>query len=332
MDGHSQMGLGHLMRCLALAQHLQAEDIDVTFAVLPGTVPFCRARHDWVGAVLTIPEGLTQQDEIAWLNQQPAFQQADIVVLDGYQFNEIYRQALKQTGCQLALFDDNNNSGMLHADLVINGAANAEQLGYNLSAPGAKYCLGEKFRVLRREFTYAETSWAKRNSLLITMGGSDPANLTLPLLKALDSAGADMPIRVITGAAYPWLGQLQAFWAKTNLVVQHIQDCQQMADAYCHAKLVVSAAGGSQYELQATASPAFLLVVADNQAEATFYTAGQHWCRAVDCRQRVDFVALTQQVLALWQDKQALQSMHTKAMHLADLDGASRIITTMMRL
>ncbi len=320
------------MRCLALAQHLQAEDIEVTFAVLPGTVPFCRARHDWVGAVLTIPEGLTQQDEIAWLSQQPAFQQVDIVVLDGYQFNEIYRQALKQTGCQLALFDDNNNSGMLHADLVINGAANAEQLGYNLSAPDAKYCLGEKFRVLRREFTYAETSWAKRNSLLITMGGSDPANLTLPLLKALDSAGADMPIRVITGAAYPVLTELQSFLQQTRLTIQHIHNCQQMADAYSHAKLAISAAGGSQFELLACATPALLTVVADNQLNATQQASQQGWCQLYDSRTSFSANAMANDIIVLWPDENKLTAMHSNALKYADINGAVRVIRAMLNL
>ncbi|GAB3030465.1 hypothetical protein GCM10027098_29750 [Bowmanella dokdonensis] len=317
------------MRCLALAQHLQAEDIEVTFIISQTSLPFCQKRHDWVGKVQVIPE-MPILAEIAWLKQRTDFSQANWIVLDGYQFTERYRRLLKDNTEHMALFDDNNDSGPLYADLVINGAGNAQDLGYQYSAPEARLCVGQRYRVLRREFLFqSQQPWQSRKDLVVTLGGSDPLDLTLGILSALQKHRARMPIRVITGAAYPHLTSLRQFVSQTNLLVQHLHDCQQMADVFSRARLVISAAGGSQYELQACATPSVLLVVADNQQNATEQARVQGWCETHDGRE-LDCGKLAEQVMQLWKNDARLQTMHKHAAQSADTQGAERVVTAML--
>ena len=89
-------------------------------------------------------------------------------------------------GGWVACFDDANLTENLHCDLVINGASKQVKEVYGKTAPEAVHCVGPEYRVLRQEFTeLPELSFEQRGSLTLVMGGSDPANLTLPLLNKL---------------------------------------------------------------------------------------------------------------------------------------------------
>lgn len=320
------------MRCLALAQTLAEMKANVWFFVSEQTLPICKARHDWVGRVVTLPD-MTAEQEIAWLAEQSKQHSASIVILDGYQFTSDYRASLKLHFQHIVLFDDLNDSGPLHADLVINSAEQAEMLGYQTTAPDAELCLGNDFRILRQEFVeLVPNDWSQRKDLVICFGGSDPKGFTLETLAVLENLEIDMPIRVITGPAYAELDKLKAWLTTTNLVVQHLHDCQQMADVFNHAKFVVSAAGGTQFELLATGTPSLLVMLADNQQPATIASAALGWCDYVDAREAFDADELAEKVLALIQNDNTLLTMHENALSNRDLEGAYRVAEKIRQL
>lgn len=337
VNAGKQIGLGHLMRCQALAQALaQALDeqgVDCLFLVNPEAEPFCRSRHDWVGRIQIIPTDLEIQQEPAWIAAFLNARSTEALVLDGYQFSADYRAALKQNHIPLVLFDDNNDSGPLHGDMVINGASNAAALQYDLTAPQAELCLGAEYRILRQEFIVKpEVSWSKRNSLTLVFGGSDVLGLTLNILRELDKRQVTFPVRVMTGAAYSQHQQLNSLIHQSHLAIQHLADCQQVADIFCHSRLVVSAAGGTQFELLACHTPSVLIAVAENQLNATEQAAGQGWCEWKNFTVEQNITGLVDRLCELWGDEKRLSEMHQKTRLYADLDGANRVIERLSRL
>lgn len=331
VDASETIGLGHLMRCLALAQGFQRAECDVIFLVNDGAVDIARHRHDWVGRIVSVPVGISQLHEADWIAEFAEQHLADILVIDGYHFEQKYRQMLSRVCACAVCFDDNNTLSRLHADVVINGAQNASELDYATTAPEATLCLGTHYRVLRDEFVINDPlPLTERHNLTLTMGGSDPKHLTLPVLEALDRAGFDGQVRVITGAAYTRLAELELFIKHSPVAVQHVHDCQYMADMFNHARLTVSAAGGSQFELLCCHSPSVLLVVADNQHNATLQSQRQGWCEYADCREQVDTFAIVDLILDLWRDEERLSSMHRAAQHFADTAGTDRAVNAIL--
>ncbi|MCC2615108.1 UDP-2,4-diacetamido-2,4,6-trideoxy-beta-L-altropyranose hydrolase [Aestuariibacter halophilus] len=327
VNASSEIGMGHLMRCLALAQGLVERHMQVTFIVDTTTLGYCQARHDWVGQCTVLPQGVTSEDEVAWIKAQANATQADVLVIDGYQFDASYRQGLRGSGMLVVAFDDTAQTHPLSADIIINGAAGAAELGYHHREPEATLCIGEQYRVMRSEFCPPpHIDWPQRQGLLIAMGGSDPKGLTVPLLSALAEEGHREPVRVVTGAAYPHLDALQRLVPTLPFAVQHIHDCQTMADAFSHASLCVSAAGGSQFELQACGTPSVLITVADNQVGATQGAAQQGWCHWVDGRESIDCVAVSRTIMTLLNAPDTLQQMSQKAYSSADTQGTARVI------
>ncbi|WP_339724824.1 UDP-2,4-diacetamido-2,4,6-trideoxy-beta-L-altropyranose hydrolase [uncultured Paraglaciecola sp.] len=328
VEGNPNIGLGHLMRCMALAQGLVNSGHHVFFFMSDASQQFCRQRTDWLGDIIPLAE-LDKKAEPEWLVNQCGSLQADWLVLDGYQFDQAYRHSLQSIKFKLAVFDDINNSGALYADLVINGAPNTALLDYQSTAPNALLALGQDYQVLRQEFLQVNNNdWAERENLTLTFGGSDPKNLTIKLLNALQKLSLSMPITVITGAAYPSLLELKNVIKNSDLDINHLHDCQNMAQLLENTKLAISAAGGSQFELRACAVPAILVVVADNQLLASQEAAKQGWCQLAN-HEQVNADELAQQCLSLWQQPDLLHSMHKMAGLFPVVDGAKNIVKLM---
>ncbi|WP_416305810.1 UDP-2,4-diacetamido-2,4,6-trideoxy-beta-L-altropyranose hydrolase [Neptunicella sp. SCSIO 80796] len=333
VDASSAMGIGHLMRCQALAQALAQQQVEIIFALRQQTVPLARGRHDWVGQVKSIPDHVSQPEELDWLQQQFDLDEFDFVVLDGYQFDHKYRASLKAAFNYLVIFDDNNDSGPLYADMVINAASNADKLNYSRTAPEAIYCLGTDYRILRQEFySQPPVDWQQRHSLTLMLGGSDPLNLTLPILQSLQKRKVDIPLRVITGAAYPYLDELQAFIQQSAQPIQHIHNCQQMAEVVSYSRMMLSAAGGSQFEIAYCHTPALLVIVAENQRNATRQAAQQGWCEVFDATEKVDIELLTDKLLTVWHDDSQLHNMHLQAELMSPANGAENVLDSLERM
>jgi UDP-2,4-diacetamido-2,4,6-trideoxy-beta-L-altropyranose hydrolase len=328
VEGEPDIGLGHVMRCLALAQSLIKCGHEVFFFMSQASQHFCLNRDDWIGEILPI-EDVDTKAEPAWLIKQSLDLQIDWLLLDGYQFEQSYRHSLQSIKFKLALFDDMNNSGPLNVDLVINGAPNADLLNYQLTAPNALFAIGQGYQVLRQEFLESPSNeWSDRKNLTVMFGGSDPKKLTIKTLHSLQKLNASMRITVITGAAYSELQKLADFIKNSNLRIRHLHDCQNMASELINSKLVLSAAGGSQFELLACKTPSILVVVADNQINASQEAASQDWCQVVKTN-KLDTDDLAMQCLSLWQQPELLRKMHEKALAFPVIDGGKNIVRLM---
>ncbi len=331
VDASSVMGVGHLMRCLALAQALDKQGAQCTFLVNEDAYQICQKRQDWVGEVEVIPHCDDLSLQLPWLVSRATEGQYQALVLDGYHFDEAYRSALQELDCLRVCFDDTNQLLNLHADLIINGASNADSLNYEDTAAGAVLCLGDQYRVLRDEFSDSQVvDFATRNCLTLTLGGSDPLNLTIPILYALHSRGFTGQIQVITGPAYAKLKALRHLLQRLDLRVIHSHDCQHIARRFLASRLVISAAGGSQFELQACGCPSMLLVVADNQYNATEQAASQGWCEMWDVRGTGQIDALVDSVMVLWHEQEELRAMSERAYQTCDNQGAQRVATAIL--
>lgn len=326
VDASSKIGLGHIMRCLALSQSLAARQHQCHFLLNQSAADFCSSRTDWVGQVHILPQPLDINAEFDHMRRLIRRYRIDIIVLDGYHFNRQYRQQLAKLGCFVVCYDDTNSLPDLHCQMVINGASNAGSLGYLSSTTGPILCLGEKYRVLRSEFTgQTQVPFAQRDSLTIVMGGSDVANLTTPIVRQLDELKFSGKVRILTGAAYPHHQALANEIQRCSLQIDHLANCQQVANVFSQSRLVISAAGGSQFELQACGAPSILLIVADNQVNATKQAAQQGWCEVIDMRSAgLDTIGTS--FTRLWNDPQKLSEMSSHAYQTGDTQGAKRIV------
>ena len=326
-DASADMGAGHVMRCLALAEALEELGHPCRFAAarLPDAL---RARLEAarfeVVALDAEPGGA--EDLTATL---AAAAGCAAVVLDGYQFGGEYRAGLAAAGPPVLAFDDLATLPCLHASMVVNAGPAAASMPYGRVAPGAELLLGPDYAPLRREFRQALADplppISGRTGLLLTFGGTDPLGLTVPVLKRLAPAlPTGVAIEVVAGGANPRLDCLRAAAGRFANTRLHVET-DRMGALMRGAGLAVSAAGGTLGELAALRVPTLLVTVADNQVPSARAAAAEGRCVTLDGRAEGAADRIADAALSLWRDTPARAALSARIGGTVDGQGAPRI-------
>lgn len=336
-DASLQMGTGHVMRCLAVAEALADEGHEPIFA-LAETTAAIDARLDADGfARCHLPVAFGSRQDCRATLALAATLNVGAIMLDGYHFDTAYRAALRAGGLPVGVFDDLADADALHADLVVNAAPQAGQLPYDRIAPGAVRLLGPSYAPLRREIRDAIARPSQpvefRDSILISFGGSDPLGLTEPVLGALAKRLPDtVRIVAIVGGSNPRAESMKsaasAFGARIELHV----DTQHMGALMSEAGLAVSAAGTTTAELAALAVPTLLVVVADNQAVSAAELQDRGLCETMTATGPETAESIAERTTALWKAPDRRLAMAVRMKNALDGGGAPRIAAQLVAL
>lgn len=323
VDATLETGLGHFMRCLAIAQCWRESIGPVTFiGQHTDTLRMELAENDIDAVSLTTacPDPL----DIARTTEQ--IPEHAPVILDGYHFDTSYQERLANDR-RLLVIDDLGNLGAYAGSMLLNANVYADEIDYR-HAPSRRL-LGLRYALLRREFREAHPAALAKlhelNNLLVCLGGADAANDTLTVLRALRELSlSQIRIRAIVGPLNPHAEALTRF-AESDDSIEILQNPDDMCAELLNADFVIAGAGTISAELAYLGKPSLLVAIADNQlstgprmqqAGAAIY-AGD--LRALDYPQLVTTIA---EALS---NTSAHESMRATGPRLVDGRGAVRI-------
>jgi len=278
-DASTQMGTGHVMRCFALAQAFQAEGGAVLF-VVAALPPILQTRLESEGIAVErlsdFPGG--DADAIATVALAQRWG-ASWVVVDGYQFGGAYQRSLKDQGVWVLAFDDYGHAEFYAADLVLNQNISAREAWYERRSPHTKLLLGTHYALLRQEFCRWQ-SWSRSphqsgRQVLVTLGGSDPDNVTTQVLAALVAIDTPLEVDVVVGVSNPHGDVLQQWAADLPHAITLHRNSQTIGELMAIADLAISAGGSTCWELAFMQVPMLLVILAQNQEEMV-RTLAQH--------------------------------------------------------
>lgn len=264
VDASETIGSGHVMRCLAIAQEWIRRGGSAGF-LMHETLSWLVERIKSEGGEY-IP--LKRDNSYAVLEACELFS-ADLICLDGYQFDSDYRKQLYSKSLPLIVIDDHVLESPYFADVVVNPQPNVRRLDYT-DSEDTMLLLGIDFMPMRDEFT-AERSAdndtrLSRKHVLINFGGTDPKRLTYRVTEKLLNILSDgSPLDVIVSEQhrdYLLLKRLEERHKKSLHVHAGVND---MAELMKTAKIAISAGGSTVWELVAMHVPSIVVLVADNQ-------------------------------------------------------------------
>lgn len=301
-DASLQMGTGHVMRCLTLADALAAHGADCQFLCREhqsNLIEFIRNKGYIVHALPTCAEpgaadlptiraasgekatahghwlGTTQAEDVEACAPILAELQPDWLIVDHYALDARWELALRPCCHKLMVIDDLADRPH-YCDLLLDQTFGRTVEDYRAWLPNdCQVLCGSQYALLRPEFAALRSYSLQRRAeprvrqLLISMGGVDKDNATGKVLEALriSSLPTGCQITVVMGAGAPWLsevtGQAQSMPWKTRVLVGVSDMARLMADS----DLAIGAAGATSWERCCLGLPTIMLVLADNQRQ-----------------------------------------------------------------
>ncbi|MNR75302.1 UDP-2,4-diacetamido-2,4,6-trideoxy-beta-L-altropyranose hydrolase [compost metagenome] len=336
-DVSSRIGFGHAVRSLALARSWRASGGSVSWLGYSDSDSL-RTMVEAHGIAFEAvpaphPDSMDKAVTLEHLEGHPA---GTWVILDGYHFDPSYQQALRAAGHRLLLLDDTAEWSEFHADIILNQNLNAHQLVYP-SGPQTLQVLGTRFALLRPEFApfrdlpRSVPEVARR--ILVTMGGADPFNASLKVLKALERIQRfPLEIAVIVGSLNPnRLGLEQAvanserLSARTKLVFSP----SDMTDWMAWADVAITAGGSTCWELALMGVPSVVLITAENQRRGAEGLKTVGAALTLGDIERIDEQAIAQNITDFCLKPEARASVSRLGRALVPGDGAERLVGMM---
>ena len=298
-DASLQIGTGHVMRCLTLADALAGKGAECQFicrAHEGNLIEFIRSKgypthalpvqaepgeetsectHDSLHPAPTHSHwlGATQdQDAQACAPILRALQPGWLIV-DHYALDSRWEQTMAAHRKSLMVIDD--LADRPHAcDLLLDQTFGRDAADYRSLVPAhCRLLCGSEFALLRPEFSELRPYSLRRRAkpvlreLLITMGGIDQNNATEQVLQALRSCPlpTDCRITVVMGSSAPWLDVVRAQAQNMPWPTRVLVGVSDMAQLMADSDLAIGAAGATSWERCCLGVPTIMLMLAENQ-------------------------------------------------------------------
>lgn len=301
-DASLQIGSGHVMRCLTLADELRQcganvificrehtgnlidlisgkgydvvrlQQPDTKYVPKPGDV----AHAAWLGVSL-------QQDAVDTIATMNKIH-ANWLIIDHYSIDSHWENLLRPYVDKIMVIDDLADRPH-NCDLLLDQNLYQEmEIRYdNLVSKACQKLLGPKYALLRAEFAAVRKNLRQRDGqvrrLLVFFGGVDTTNETEKTLQALaEIIDRQFEVDVVVGSGNFHKAQIQYLCSIHKGFHYHCQ-VNNMADLMAAADLSIGGGGATTWERCFLGLPSITIVIAENQLEASLAIemAGAAW-------------------------------------------------------
>lgn len=261
--GGKGIGLGHIRRCLIIAQELHQKDVKVLFLVNDDP-----SATEWIKK-----EGFNYEissfTEQEFLNTDTA--NKSLFLIDTKKPIAELIRTLKKKGYKTILMDNITNA-RLEADIVIFPTpiydSNLDWSRFNGKLfAGAEYVpVAQSFLEMRNKIK--QKTLQPPYQILVTMGGSDPNHLTYKVVSSLIGLTDSNPspithypllIKVIIGPAFSPDPSLDALEAINDESLEFIRGIDDLSSIMAESHIALTALGTTIFELACMGVPAILI-------------------------------------------------------------------------
>ncbi|MFQ5449985.1 MAG: PseG/SpsG family protein [Nitrospinaceae bacterium] len=253
-------GMGHVFRQLHVAKLLRDRGLALTFFI-PEHSPSIGLlrREDFVPRIVEphqgFPPGVTEK--------------FDLVIVDLRDTTPEFIKGLRNHARRIASFED-LGEGRNHVDLLID--SNLEPAKGREVPSRVKPLFGLPYCVLAPVFDKAhrrtKSFSGKPRSVLVTMGGTDPNNLTLRLAKIFLDGDTDISFTFLAGPGFPHKPALMKLASATKSF-RVVCSAPHTAELLFDHDAVFCSGGITLQEALAVGTPAFVISQVPHQAEKT---------------------------------------------------------------
>ncbi|AFM05854.1 pseudaminic acid biosynthesis-associated protein PseG [Bernardetia litoralis DSM 6794] len=268
-DANSQIGWGHIVRCMALADMLISDADSIFECIFLVQNPSITLQNQIKEKFeLIILKETTNFLEEAHFITQKYLQDDSIIVLDHYQIQTEYQRIIKENCNSKIVCIDDMNSWHFLVDIIINHGGN--KLEKYSCEKYTKLLVGMEYALLRQPFLKAalkKREIKKIETVFICFGGADIYNLTNKVVELVLNFDFIKKINVVVTSDFPFLKELHKLISEHSIITIHQNlDAQKMTNIMQKSDLAFAPASSLSLELLATQPFIILGKSADNQA------------------------------------------------------------------
>ena len=283
-DASNITGMGHITRCTSLARHLEAEGIEPFFVMQYASGNVVEDYSKRGINIFLLEENCSLEDEAHFLIKRFASQYS-IVVFDFSHYQNMtriqdfisYFELLHDVFQTTFLIDGFNDTAIIDCidpavDIVITpyiGAVNHSPDG----SKGYRHWFGPSYFIFAPEYTSENWQREVRSTverLLVTMGGSDPYELTLVVLDALKLLSIKVHCRVVIGSGFSngLKGKVRK-QCRSLSFCEIVDEPQNLVSQLKWAEMGISSSGLTKYEMALAGVPSLQMSFNRKIAETT---------------------------------------------------------------
>lgn len=297
VDASVKMGIGHVLRSLTLSNFLLKRGVSSYFICreLPENLrlqieTFGHSVHILNPAPLNnsnLKTGIESSIESKWLNVAQLVDAEETldalgqlppanwswVIVDQYGIDREWENMIVPYCDKLMVIDDLANR--VHScDVLLDQGLDRKAKDYeSLVPPSCDIIVGPKYALLRPEFAQFRAYSLNRRKeislgrLLISLGGTDPNNITKKVLDILigHKLVDGIDVTVVAGSNSLFLDTIQTQIDEANENIRLLVDVVNMAELMSECDLMIGAGGMSSWERCCLGIPALVIVLAENQ-------------------------------------------------------------------
>lgn len=331
-DASVEIGAGHVMRCIALAQEWKLRGGSVCF-VSAATSEFVQTRIIQEGFEFQemCSQAATMEDakELLRIAEQ---NETNVVVLDGYQFKEEYHDTVASSGLITLAIEDGFRLQHCATSFVLDQNHGTSVTRYPNVSENTHLLLGTDYALLRREFLDANRNQERFDQkgaelrCLVTLGGADPNNVTDTVIKGLLLLNdTKMKVRILLGGMNPHAMSLEQLISGDPRFTL-LQNTSNMAEHYAWANFAIAAGGSSNWEMCYFGIPRIVVVIADNQRLIAEQLAHEGIAIRLGESSSLPPEQVANAVKTFWTDKNLLNHATRRSKELVDGLGAIRVV------
>lgn len=329
-DASAQIGAGHVMRCLTVADELASQGFSSVFLCSEETINDFSSLFE--GAHQVIPSdtsGVT----------------ADVLIIDHYDLDIDYERGARAWAKRIVVIDDLVNRRH-DCDLLLDQTLERQAEDYEHLIPEhCKVLAGTSYALLRSQFTALRSkalqkrkeSQAHIQRLMISLGNTNLHNITGTVLHALSKTnGVSFDIDVILGGKALFLDDVKKIIKSLNENGTHKVsldlDVKNMAQRMLEADLSIGAPGTTSWERCALGLPALLVQLADNQKDNVVALSNAGAAINLGSHDDLSETHIIEALNMLVSDQDKLSSMSEACLDICDGLGAQRFVGSIKEL
>lgn len=270
VDAGVDIGTGHVMRCLVLADLLSDLSNNIHFVCRKQKGHLFKLIEDKGYHVIGLTGPLEKDAEETFVALNNI--EVNWLIIDHYQIDINWERQLRNKVNRILVIDDLANRRH-ECDVLLDQNFN-DQIESRYKNLVPKYCkllLGPTYLLLRPEFMEARNRIKKRDGtvkrLFIFYGGSDPTDETSKALHALQYLDtSNIHVDVVVGGANPVHAKIKALC--TNIKASYHCQIDYIAELMAQADLSLGAGGVTMWERCFLELPSIITVVALNQMQS----------------------------------------------------------------